>query len=316
MEEPLLSRSASSRVLGPSRGAIGICLLLLTCVLISRPEVVLPLSSDAFAADGRSLPAHLGSQQADGAEFEVPAPVKRCRWVIKQSNAQRGNLDNATLRKKYHLQVQDPNMYYRGVAFLFWQDFVGGGWGHYELNTIKALGSPPVPRFNTWTWITGDQHLSNFGAWKNRHGDVLFGVNDFDEAVVYDFQVDVYRLAVSIYAHAVTNGFSEDHAKKAVKSMTDAYVTTVRDYVGNEKALLYEITSTEATGRLRNFLTKVINENSRENMLRKFTSADADGSNRHFVFDKHTRLEPVSLTPVVPSCQTPFSLFVTRHFLF
>ena len=123
-------------------------------------------------------------------------------------------------------------------------------------------------------------------------------------------------MAVSIYAHAVTNGFSEDHAKKAVKSMTDAYVTTVRDYVGNEKALLYEITSTEATGRLRNFLQKVINENSRENMLRKFTSADPDGSNRHFVFDKHTRLEPVSLTPVVPSCQTPFSLFVTRHFLF
>jgi len=50
------------------------------------------------------------------------------------------------------------------------------------------------------------QHVSNFGAWRNRHGDIVLGVNDFDEAVVYDFQIDIWRLAVSMYDHSISNG--------------------------------------------------------------------------------------------------------------
>ena len=48
---------------------------------------------------------------------------------------------------------------------------------------------------STWTWITGDQHLSNFGAWRNRAGEVVFSDNDFDEAAIYDFHIDVLRIA-------------------------------------------------------------------------------------------------------------------------
>ena len=37
----------------------------------------------------------------------------------------------------------------------------------------------------------------------DEHGDVVFGMNDFDEAVIYDFHLDVWRLAVSVYTHAL-----------------------------------------------------------------------------------------------------------------
>jgi hypothetical protein len=31
--------------------------------------------------------------------------------------------------------------------------------------TTLSDGSP-LQRTSTWTWVTGDQHLSNFGAWQ------------------------------------------------------------------------------------------------------------------------------------------------------
>jgi uncharacterized protein (DUF2252 family) len=34
----------------------------------------------------------------------------------------------------------------------------------------------------------------------------VYGVNDFDEAVVFDFQIDIWRLAVSMYDHSISNG--------------------------------------------------------------------------------------------------------------
>ena len=60
-----------------------------------------------------------------------------------------------------------------------------GGWHDrvkFENIGIKAKqmdGTDLQPR-STWTWVTGDQHLSNFGAWRNRGGEVVFSVNDFD----------------------------------------------------------------------------------------------------------------------------------------
>jgi hypothetical protein len=87
---------------------------------------------------------------------------------------------------------------------LFWLDFAIGDWGHNFTSGLLLKDDPdegssgdtsgdgsnaflhvdgaPLSRKSLWTWVTGDQHLSNFGAWQNRHKDVVFGVNDFDEA--------------------------------------------------------------------------------------------------------------------------------------
>jgi uncharacterized protein (DUF2252 family) len=39
----------------------------------------------------------------------------------------------------------------------------------------------------------------------------VLGVNDFDEAVVYDFQIDIWRLAISMYDHSLSNGEHPQH---------------------------------------------------------------------------------------------------------
>jgi uncharacterized protein (DUF2252 family) len=153
---------------------------------------------------------------------------------------------------------------------------------------------------STWTWVTGDQHLSNFGAWRNRHGDVVFGVNDFDEAAIYDFQIDVSRIAVSVLNHAVTNGLSEHHVKQALSEFTDTYVNTIRDYVGNEDALKFELTPATSKGELHYFLKDVQEDESSKKQMAKFTVKDKKTGDRYFEKgtvdkpDPWTKLSPVS----------------------
>ena len=44
----------------------------------------------------------------------------------------------------------------------------------------------------------GDLHLENFGTWRDADGRFVWGVNDFDEAAVMPYVLDLVRLAASI----------------------------------------------------------------------------------------------------------------------
>ena len=221
-----------------------------------------------------------------------PSPARRCAWVTGQISAHARNLTEKLRCEAFHLQATDSNFFYRGVDFLYWHDFAVGGWSTVGLADYAGKHHP-VTRTSGWTWITGDQHLSNFGAWMNRNEEVQFGANDFDEAVIQDFHFDVHRVATSIYDHAITNGFGDKDAAAAVTTFATAYLSTIASYVGNDDELLFELTEDNAKGELKDFLEKVRSENSKEEELRKFTNVTADGR-RVFVFNNKTRLQPLS----------------------
>ena len=61
----------------------------------------------------------------------------------------------------------------------------------------------------------------------------MFSDNDFDEAAIYDFHIDVLRIAVSICSHGFTNGLSKDDILEALEAFTYTYVKTCIDYVGD-----------------------------------------------------------------------------------
>ena len=44
----------------------------------------------------------------------------------------------------------------------------------------------------------GDLHLENFGTWRDADGRLVWGINDFDEAAVMPYVLDLVRLATSI----------------------------------------------------------------------------------------------------------------------
>lgn len=216
--------------------------------------------------------------------ISIPESYNRCPHVIQTfQDLNEGVTDMSLLRDKYITQSVDYNVFYRATALLFWIDFGSGHWGSKQDRSINlddlvllknakyvTDGTPISPR-STWTWITGDQHLSNFGAWRNRGGNVVFSVNDFDEAAIYDFHIDVLRIAVSICNHGYTNGLNDEEVRDALEAFTYTYVKTVIDYVWNDKALLFELDSYTSMGELRDFILNVENEMSLAKQMHKFT---------------------------------------------
>ena len=223
----------------------------------------------------------------------LPPAKSRCEWLEETILKRNTNVSREVMRRKFRLQAVDVNMFYRGVDYIFWRDMVANGWGLFNLSAVaeRNLRLLRLSPTSTWTWITGDQHLSNFGAWKNRHDDVVFGVNDFDEAVIYDFQMDIWRLAVSMYDHALTNGITPPRAAEVVRAFARTYVDTLASYVGNERAMLYELTASAARGELRGFLREAALK-SGEKQVKELTKV-FNNTDRKFLYNEKTKLRPV-----------------------
>ncbi|GKY99163.1 hypothetical protein MPSEU_000871800 [Mayamaea pseudoterrestris] len=230
--------------------------------------------------------------------WKPPSASKRCSHVIDvfMQRAEAFGVPRSVLVEEYNIQSQDYSVFYRATAQLFWLDFAGGKWSNFTLSSIgiqPKMDGIPFSEKSLYTWITGDQHLSNFGAWKNRGGEVVFGVNDFDEAAIYDFHIDVIRIAVSIYNHAYTNGFKPNAIKNIVYAFLGTYVAKVFSYVGNDVALVSEITPKTSQGSLRDFLKHVESVNSQYKQLDKYTEMNNSTMERRLVKKEAMKLEKI-----------------------
>jgi hypothetical protein len=118
-----------------------------------------------------------------------PKAEKRCEWVVSIFTERYSTVPRKKLIAQYAKQSEDFNVFYRATAEIFWRDFALSPWGNLTLEDVgikPEMNGVPFGEKALWTWVTGDQHLSNFGAWRNRNNEIVYGVNDFDEAAVYD----------------------------------------------------------------------------------------------------------------------------------
>jgi uncharacterized protein (DUF2252 family) len=68
----------------------------------------------------------------------------------------------------------------------------------------------------------GDLHVENFGTWRDVEGRLVWGVNDFDEAAVFPYTLDLVRLAASA-ALAIEEGHLALNTKSACTAIVDGY---------------------------------------------------------------------------------------------
>jgi uncharacterized protein (DUF2252 family) len=68
----------------------------------------------------------------------------------------------------------------------------------------------------------GDLHVENFGTWRDIEGRLVWGVNDFDEAAVLPFTIDLVRLATSAM-FAIAAGHLALKPKDACASILEGY---------------------------------------------------------------------------------------------
>jgi hypothetical protein len=97
----------------------------------------------------------------------------------------------------------------------------------------------------------GDLHVENFGTWRDIEGRLVWGVNDFDEAAVLPYTIDLVRLATSAML-AIADGHLALKPKEACASILEGYNQSLashgRPYVlEEENTWLRQI----ATGVLR-----------------------------------------------------------------
>ena len=182
------------------------------------------------------------------------------------------NRDVATpfRQEKFEKMKNDPYSFFRGSNHLFWSDFAGD-W------QINRFGGSAFSR----TWIEGDSHVYNMGAYLNNAGHVAFGFDDYDDALVADYQYDIWRFCISMVLDAWQNKkFGDKELSKAIRVFAKTYLKTITSF---DRVDLFSCSFNQhnTCKPLSRFLAKTSKKYSRERMLGKWTEV-SDGNVRKF----------------------------------
>ncbi|MET7751060.1 DUF2252 domain-containing protein [Micromonospora sp. NPDC005367] len=152
-------------------------------------------------------------------------------------------LDPAAFRRKFRKMAASPFAFYRGSAALFYADQRGDFADDRFLDERTSR-----------VWIHGDLHAENFGTYMNASGQLVFNVNDFDEAYVGPFTWDLKRFAASVALLGYAKALSDRAITELVTGFARAYLTELRAIVAGGDDAIGSITLDNADGVLRQVL--------------------------------------------------------------
>lgn len=215
-----------------------------------------------------------------GMKWEMLDGNKRKHQVIREMERVNGQLHLRDRKKKYKRMAESPFAFYRGTAHLFYHD-------------LALENLPEQSRYtgeDTLSWVMGDLHINNFGAFCDADDEVVYDLNDFDEAWVAPYVFDVWRGAASLCLQAEENGFDEDQMRRTVHAFCLRYLAVLADYAKAPADHRYaQVTAKTSDGVMRAFLEDAEKQNSRAKMLNDWTVMGPDGRRR---FKEHKKLKP------------------------
>jgi len=224
------------------------------------------------------------------------AAADRSSEVITALNEWNADLTVADRTSKYCKMSLSPFLFYRGSNHLFWQDFANDA-------RLQQFGTA-----NTAIWLQGDLHTENYGAYDNDNGDVVYGLNDFDESLIADYQYDVWRMAISLLLTSRDiGGFSHADEETVVDAFSEFYLDAMAAYRGNNDETQTYFVKQNTYGRLDNFLDDVEDKESRKKMLDKWAPVQNGGRQ----FDLNSEKLAVASTAMANSIQQAMSDYGT-----
>lgn len=147
------------------------------------------------------------------------------------------SLDAADLQSKHEQMRENPFRFLRATVYR---------WAQCWPALCPELTQAPQ------VLSVGDLHTENFGVWRNDQNELVWGVNDFDEAFPLPYTQDLTRLAASVYL-ATTTDFFEIKFKKACQVILDGYIQSLQ--IGGKPFL-----RSAQPGWLQKSFTKSINK--------------------------------------------------------
>ena len=115
------------------------------------------------------------------------------------------------LRLKHRRMAEDPFSFLRATFYR---------WIQVWPEVCRDLCEAPQ------VLAVGDLHVENFGTWRDIEGRLVWGVNDFDEAALLPYTLDLVRLATSAML-ANQEGHLAIKTKHACAAILDGYRTSL-----------------------------------------------------------------------------------------
>ena len=153
------------------------------------------------------------------------------RWLGQRLRLRRDDLDY-----KHQQMAADAFNFLRGTFYR---------WAELWPEEVPELGDAPR------VLSVGDLHVENYGTWRDVEGRLVWGVNDFDEAVNLPYTSDLVRLATSA-GLAAAEGHLTINLKEACAAVLNGYSSSLQ--AGGRPMVLAENDRwlrKMATGRLR-----------------------------------------------------------------
>ncbi|MGM9949781.1 MAG: DUF2252 domain-containing protein [Lysinibacillus sp.] len=197
--------------------------------------------------------------------------------IFEEFDEQCMQLTHEQRMEKYKKMLESPFRFYRGSAYLFYYDMTKSP------SIFHTLDERP-------TWIMGDMHMDNFGAFQNEKGEIVYDVNDFDEGYVGSYLYDLLRMSVSIGLYMDEQLIEEDAQEQAIRSFLNSYIKQLgRFQKKKDDAFTLSFTKENTKGPVKKILKK-LEDRQRSHLLEDITEIK-DGK-RTFIWTEEVHPVP------------------------
>ena len=217
--------------------------------------------------------------QARGKDYRMKAPIEELghrpvltRDPVKIIAKTESNLIQELLPLRHEKMLASPAAFFRGTAELMDYDL-----NHEPKSGIRVLAD-------------GDAHLQNFGFYASPERNLLFDLNDFDEAAGNSFEFDLKRLVTSTYLLGSQSHFDENDMDDLARNMVKIYRKTTKNAFkrGALDRFFFSTKVSELVDKLpvedhADLLNKIVTKASKrdnESVVRKFTEMTGTGELR------------------------------------
>ncbi|MCO5165419.1 MAG: DUF2252 domain-containing protein [Planctomycetes bacterium] len=194
----------------------------------------------------------------------LPDPARR-RAVVDAIAGADAALSPDDREARHARLAASAHAFFRGTPERFWRDLGG---------------DPRLERYGgeaSRAWVVGDAHVENFGCQENARREVVYDINDFDEVVVADVQLDLWRLATSVVLTLREQGdLDAAEQREVVEVLARAYLAALERLGDGDAAREHRLTAREAYGLLDDLLIETESGEGRGKLLDRWT-ATRDG---------------------------------------
>lgn len=204
--------------------------------------------------------------------------IKQIQQALHRADGNCPGIDDSC--EKHQKMAANPFRFFRGSANLFYDDIA-----NHRLSIPDDLNHL-VPL----TMVQGDCHLSNFGFFteEGSHGDqVIFSLNDFDDACVGNMSWDLVRFITSLllsqeYCEGIINGRYHSDEIDDIKDLSCANIedtiNSIRCFLESYIQQCQQILNNEKSRS--NVITKLAPDHPQHKFYKKAKRRSASG--KHF----------------------------------